>query len=800
MTIATAVAIMMVITAVPLLGSESDAAVGDGRAYSYTIEYDPSLMSSGSAAISLADMAAVYHPSYDGTSTTGYGSWTWDATTGFGPFNSFYGAFDGAHNNAFVGVLDPFDLTHLIDGTDISASMSSYNIMWVLPTVYWSATDGTGGANPTLTLSNDSSAGTAYAHTIDGHTYNYIAIGVYEGYSQNNMLWSVSGKYPTTQLSRNDFRTLADAWTMHASLTVDQNNPAHSMLWNFYQWELYKYCCYALMEDFNSQNTIGNGMVYATSSSYPTGITNLLGPYTGNPGVITNHTTGTSYGRSSVKMFIENAWGGLAEFVDGVVADGSSGLWVDAGSVPTDATSASTYVTYIQQAAPSTGFMDGISTDAQTWGLGTHAGGSATVGLCDYYSTSTNSNRVMTVGGNAYNSADTAVRYGLSNASTVHALGITADNIGSRLAFVFDADILSSAHVTSITPNQSTITIQTPTEISATVSPSNATIPDLVPTVTSGSNIISLGSVSTTGATSSVTVTPQGIGTAVITWSATDGSGVTATQTINVIGSAVTIDVSPAGCGSVSQAQVLNVPYGASVSASGTTLTVNGTAVTATPTTATAQYNYYFRSWTGIPSSGTITGDTTITANFSQEERTYTVTLTVDPSGYGTVSQSSLDVPYGASISASGNTLTIGGTTVTATPTAATAQYTYSFTDWTGIPSGDTVTGNMTITASFSQSVRSYDITWVIDGERTVDQYEYGETPVPPEVPEKEGYTFEGWRPAITEVTGDATYTAYYDREIGQSAKEIIKLVPVLVAIGIVMSLAYTFFRSKGGN
>ena len=77
-------------------------------------------------------------PGTDGTYTsvnnTNSGSWTWDED-GYGPFNSFYAAFDPSDSNRMICHLDPEDLTRSIDGNSISGMR--YNIMWCLPTVYW---------------------------------------------------------------------------------------------------------------------------------------------------------------------------------------------------------------------------------------------------------------------------------------------------------------------------------------------------------------------------------------------------------------------------------------------------------------------------------------------------------------------------------------------------------------------------------------------------------------------------------------------------------------------------------------
>ncbi|MBP1587330.1 MAG: hypothetical protein ILO53_02885 [Clostridia bacterium] len=92
------------------------------------------------------------------------------------------------------------------------------------------------------------------------------------------------------------------------------------------------------------------------------------------------------------------------------------------------------------------------------------------------------------------------------------------------------------------------------------------------------------------------------------------------------------------------------------------------------------------------------------------------------------------------------------------------AQYTYTFIGWT--PTVSPVTGDVTYTADFDSTVNFYDVTWVIDGVETTEQYEYGQTPEH-EDPVKEPtaqytYTFIGWTPEIREVTTDATYTAVF--------------------------------------
>ena len=113
-----------------------------------------------------------------------------------------------------------------------------------------------------------------------------------------------------------------------------------------------------------------------------------------------------------------------------------------------------------------------------------------------------------------------------------------------------------------------------------------------------------------------------------------------------------------------------------------------------------------------------------------------------------------------------------------ATPTKeGNAQYSYTFAGWD--PELSVVTEDITYTATFNQIVNEYTITWV-DGNGTTiktEELAYGETPAysgatPTKNPTTQYlYVFNNsWEPAITSVTGDATYTAQFDaisKELG---------------------------------
>lgn len=155
---------------------------------------------------------------------------------------------------------------------------------------------------------------------------------------------------------------------------------------------------------------------------------------------------------------------------------------------------------------------------------------------------------------------------------------------------------------------------------------------------------------------------------------------------------------------------------------------------------------------------------------FVDAPSTFTVSASVDPAGYGTLSASSItDVASGTAISASSNVLTVGASSITATPAATTAQYTYAFNNWTWTPAGETVTSDVTATANFTRTPVNYTLTWDVNGGVagscsgcTTGTVAYGTTLVAPGDPTRDGYDFAGWSPtpAATMPATNTTYTA----------------------------------------
>lgn len=294
--------------------------------------------------------------------------------------------------------------------------------------MYW-LTDSSGN----LVLTNDpGSGGVAYAHTIEGEVYAYVGFGVFEASTMTvdgeTILTSTSGTTPLVSETRATFRDYANNQLVDADGSGDTG---YAMVWNFYQWQLYRFCALAVMGTWDSQS-IANGSTYGGSPFYDMpGLLDQSGPYAG--------TLASSYSQYTQpeKVFIENAWGSLYDFVDGIVFVDRQ-YYIDQSAVPTDGTSG-TYITHLSSTLPSSGWGSSPSTNAQIWGMPTANGGSASSELYDYVWTSTGT-RVLVVGGFSNTASSYYQDYGLSYVIANGALSSSSTYLGGRLAFVFDAD------------------------------------------------------------------------------------------------------------------------------------------------------------------------------------------------------------------------------------------------------------------------------------------------------------------------------------------------------------------------
>ena len=256
-------------------------------------------------------------------------SWDWNTTTGYGPFNSFYGVFNSS-NGTFMGILNPNDLTKYVkrcDGnTSLNASsdIQNHNVMWVLPKVYIYSLDDwkyvitnmpkAGAYN--VTMNNNTHA---KAHVVGGTVYNAIGFAVYQSsisgcnYSNldshvvNNIsdtskkIMSSSNKDPEQYVPSS--HSVGRTMVMNTVFKDGVNATAKGgMFWNYYQYSTYCLLAHALgMGADWYYEADGEWDVMNHDYSHTTGEGNTVGPY-------------KDYSKS--KAFIEFPWSGYYEYID----------------------------------------------------------------------------------------------------------------------------------------------------------------------------------------------------------------------------------------------------------------------------------------------------------------------------------------------------------------------------------------------------------------------------------------------------------------------------------------------------
>lgn len=226
------------------------------------------------------------------------------------------------------------------------------------------------------------------------------------------------------------------------------------------------------------------------------------------------------------------------------------------------------------------------------------------------------------------------------------------------------------------------------------------------------------------------------------------------------------------------------------------------------------QYSYLFTNWS--PQITKVTGDTTYKAQFSTSINTYTVnwvvddTITSETYEYGetpvfkgsiekpktaertyefngwvpSITEVTKDITYTAQYLSAVNKYNImwfdyndtlikqgeyeyGTVLQIQNPTRQnTAQYSYEFVGWE--PEMVPVVANASYKAKYKETLNSYTITWNVDGTKTQEIYQYGDTPSFKGSTDKNAtaeytYTFSGWTPTIKTVTQNTTYTAQYN-------------------------------------
>ncbi len=288
------------------------------------------------------------------------------------------------------------------------SSIETENTMFCFPALYRK------GTSSSVTIGTTSDSGTAYGATIDGHTYQYEAIGVYEGYVNGSKLMSLSGKASSASITRPNFRT-------YAAANPVKNGKA--MLWNFHQWRDWWHLYLFGAKSFNGQVAVGQGgLTY--NSSVGQGKCNAMGLWAGS-------SVATASESTSVKALIENPWGYKCEFIDDFINVNGT-LYAGQNSTPDDTTSNKTAQSGF---GTSSGWQSGCMTTSGFWGISNGTSGSSTTYQCDYRYSGSSTYLGYVGGGSGSVSSGFA---GPSFLYALNSLSVSDSAYGARLAFVFD--------------------------------------------------------------------------------------------------------------------------------------------------------------------------------------------------------------------------------------------------------------------------------------------------------------------------------------------------------------------------
>lgn len=299
-----------------------------------------------------------------------------------------------------------------------SSSITSENTMFCIPTIYVNASNVSIPITiHDIMLSSHEGDGIPFAHTIDNHVYQYMAIGVYPANGSSTRLKSTSGATSTVSISQANLVSGCRANTV-------QNGKA--ILCNWFQWQLYRLLVLFSIRHFNSQEKIGQGgQSYGAKT---TGLMNTMGPFAGSSSTSTGNTQG-------VKAFIENPWGHNYEYL--------GDLKYDNGYVLVFQTSTQHSTSAIDHISINSSPHDlitvnlasgSISTEPETWGWGRGSGGSKTTGGCDYQSLPSSGYPFGLVGGFFGSVSDGSAGVSCLDYGDGSAFG----GGGGRLVFVFD--------------------------------------------------------------------------------------------------------------------------------------------------------------------------------------------------------------------------------------------------------------------------------------------------------------------------------------------------------------------------
>ena len=284
-------------------------------------------------------------------------------------------------DGAVVGYLNPNNFAQFVDGSAAEiTSGSAGDVMIEFPRRGLSISTSGNIVTIKMTDNPDSASFEYNAHTRGVTAKDKFYLGAYKGNNVSSKLRSLSGKAPTATQTIGTFRTQAQA------------NGAGYENSGFYQL-IFRQCMYILKyKNLNSQTALGRGYVDGNSAAINTGGTNAKGM-----------DFGEATGKMQMKLFgIEDFWGNIYEWIDGLVTDASRNM-LTANSSFND--TGAGYTNNGQGATANiANYMSKPQGGTKTGFIAKEVTGSETTYFCDYASLSASC--VARFGGNWSNASD----------------------------------------------------------------------------------------------------------------------------------------------------------------------------------------------------------------------------------------------------------------------------------------------------------------------------------------------------------------------------------------------------------
>lgn len=204
--------------------------------------------------------------------------------------------------------LNPNNYAQKADGSASILTGADGDIMAEIPKTGYMISTSPDGNTLTVDVTNNPNDPNFryYAHTrVAEGDRDKLYIGVYHGQIVSNRLRSVSGVTPTASQTIGVFRTAAKA-----------NGTGYDQF-SFYPLTLIQCLFLIRFKNLNSQSALGRGYVDGNTSVADTGGANAKGMYFGE-----------TSGKQQMKCFgIEDLWGNVRDWIDGLWSDSSRNMW-----------------------------------------------------------------------------------------------------------------------------------------------------------------------------------------------------------------------------------------------------------------------------------------------------------------------------------------------------------------------------------------------------------------------------------------------------------------------------------------